>query len=183
MTTMLTLAEIQRIEGVDEETAATVLAILTRPLSRDFTHEHAIKACDEAMSGHGIESVDPEGAPSFVDGRIAMCPPFSYVNLGDSYAATLARDHEKGVWLISCWAELLETVEKAHKLGDFEEFEEEPDTCPACNGSTMTLEHFPHSARGPSYSWVCESCGHHAFAVEGYKPPSDEDDADDEDTE
>lgn len=153
---------------VAPECAAWVASCHNTPEADSY--EVKLQACAELL-GHGdVVSLDVEGAPHYTDEGIRMCPPFSYANAGDTYAVTLARDHAASQWVIACWGDLLEEYEEENKLGDCEEFDEEPEVCPSCHRSDFTLTHFPGSARGPSYSWVCDSCNHHAFAAEGYEP-------------
>lgn len=163
-----TLAQLAPLKSnsVDDAVLVKVQAVLQRWLDdRDFSQEDALQACDELLDTHGIESVDPEGAPSYTDEGIRMCPPFSYCNAGDAYATTLGRCHRTGRWVVACWADMLGEVERDEKLGDFEEFDEEPERCPSCGKrDCFTLEFFPGSSRGPSFSWVCSSCNHHCFA-------------------
>ena len=99
-----------------------------------------------------------------------MCPPFSYCNAGDPYITTLLRDHDAGQWIISDYAAVLEEYERENELADYETFDECPDRCPSCNRASFTLKHFPGSGRGDTYSWICDSCNHHCFAIEGYEP-------------
>jgi hypothetical protein len=157
---------------------------------RDFSFEDAFKVFDEILGGHGIESVDPEGAPDFRDEGIRMCPPFSYVNMGDSYAMTIGRDHDAGQWVFASWADMLEDCEKEHKLGDHEEFDEQPERCPSCHGTKFTLEEFRCGewVQGPdektsrfvqddatSYAYVCNGCNHHCQMAADFAPPEDDD--------
>lgn len=180
-----------RIGGVDQATATRLRAVLSREVTPEEAspkcaawvaechhepawHERALEACAELLNGCGVESLSPEGADSYTDSGVGYCPPFSYVNFGDPYLTTLARDHERGMWVVACWGDLLEEYEKEHKLADYEEFEEEPEHCPSCDGTAFDLEHFPGSARGDSWSWVCKACNHHCLAVEGFKPDAEE---------
>jgi hypothetical protein len=123
--------------------AAWVKACYNRPDTDSY--ECKLQACDDILGTSGVEALDFEDAPHYTDEGIRMCPPFSYCNAGDTYAVTLLRDHSAGMWLVACWGEC-------------------PDCCPSCHGKVFSLEHFPGSARGPSYSWVCDSCNHHCFA-------------------
>ena len=141
--------------------------------NRPCWQERAITACDDLLGTCGVEALEIEGAPYYNDG-VSMCAPFSYCNAGDTYRVTLARDHDAGQWVIACWGDLLEEYEQENKLGDCEEFDEEPDRCPCCHATALTLTHFPGSGRGSSYSWVCDGCNHHAYAVEGYEPSEGE---------
>lgn len=142
-------------------------------LASFLNHEAKLQMCDDLLDTHGIESLDPENE-GFYDEGIDMCPPFSYCNAGDTYALTLARDHKAHAWVIASWGDLLEEYEQENKLGDYEEFDERPSRCPSCHSGSLKLEHFPNSGRGPSYSWVCESCNHHCFATLDFEPEKEE---------
>lgn len=82
--------------------------------SRLYPHNHEAKlaACDDLLGGHGVESVNPACDPQNRDEGIAMCPAFSYVNFGDTYIATLVRDHAARVWRVMSWGDALEFHEK-----------------------------------------------------------------------
>jgi hypothetical protein len=151
------LCEIQGVlqryhEGADEGDVA-------------MSYEDAIQACDKILGTCGVEALSNEGDPTYTDEGIRMCPPFSYCNNGDSYAPTLARDHKAGAWVVAGWADLREEFERDEEIGDYEIFEACPDVCPCCHGKALSLEFFAGSARGPSYSWVCDSCNHHCYAA------------------
>lgn len=147
--------------GCDRETAEKVVAVLDGSLSPvdasescaswvrqcyhapDLDgHEAKLKACADLLDMCDVAGLDFEGADHYTDEGIRMCPPFSYANAGDTYVATLARDHKRGQWVIASWGDLLEEYEKEHKLGDYEEFSEEPERCPSCHGKDFTLEQF-----------------------------------------
>lgn len=170
------VSHVLQIEGTSEETAAQIVAIFERhKIERGFTHEDALNEIDTLLGNHGIETISAGDDDTYTDEGIRMCPPFSYSNNGDSYAWTVVRDHEARQWLICGWADALEEYERSHETGDYETFEECPEVCPSCHGKALTLKHFPGSARGPSYSWVCDSCNHHCLAVDGYEPDAKED--------
>lgn len=161
-------------EDISEKCAAWVKQCYHTPPR----HEKYLAACDDLLGGHGVEALEIEDADSYTDGRIRMCPPLSYVNFGDTYVLTIGRDHEHGKWVITSYGDFHEEYCADHKIGDYKEFEEEPERCPSCHKSEFTLEHYPDSARGDSYSWVCKSCNHHCFAVEGFAPDEAEDEGD-----
>lgn len=191
MNNVPTVEEIMQINGVTRETAEKVVGVLSGKLNpcevspkceawvrscyhtSDLdSHEVKLQACNELLDMCGIEALNPEGASSYTDEGIRLCPPFSYLNAGDTYNTTLARDHKRERWVVACWGDLLEEVEKEEKIGDWEEWEECPDRCVSCHApeSVLFLTHFPNSGRGDSYSWVCNSCNHHHFAVMGFEP-------------
>jgi hypothetical protein len=102
-------------------------------------HERVLEACNDLLGGNGVGGLDIEGADTYTDNGVRMCPPFSYVNQGDPYIVTLARDHENSAWVIADWASMAEEYEREHKLGDHEEFDEEPDCCPSTRSRTAVL--------------------------------------------
>ena len=160
-----TLAQLAPLK-LDDDTAAKVIAVLNRHASDpSFDHEDALQECDALLDTSGVVSLDIEDARSYTDEGIRMCPPFSYCNAGDTYVATLARDHEARAWVIACWGDLHEEYCKAHEIGDYEVFDERPEMCPSCHDDCFSLEFFPGSARGPAYSWFCDACNHHCFAA------------------
>ena len=133
-------------------------------------HDCRLEACNDLLGMSGVVALNIEGAETYTDEGIRMCPPFSYCNAGDTYEITLARDHENGQWVIASWGDLLEEYEIEHELGAYATFEEKPDQCPECDCASLELHHYTGSARGDSYSWVCVSCSHHVFAVMGFDP-------------
>lgn len=174
--------DIMQIPGLDRDSAGMVHAVLERHhTDPDFTHEDALQECDQILDTCGVVSLDIEAADSYNDEGIRLCPPFTYCNAGDSYATTLARDHENGTWVIASWADLAEAYEKEHKLGDFEEFDECPDSCVDCGHSKLNLEsykagHWEGSifvGEGTRYTFVCGSCNRHHTAAEGFEPSND----------
>jgi hypothetical protein len=162
-----TLAQLEplRSKDVGDEELAEVQKTLGRWLADpDFTYENALQECDKILGTCGVVSLDIEDTRTYTDEGIRMCPPFSYCNAGDTYAVTLARDHAAGRWVVACWGALAEEYEQENELGDHSVYDECPEECPSCLRKTFSLEFFPGSARGPSYSWVCNSCNHHCFA-------------------
>lgn len=142
--------------------AAWVASCHNRPDADSY--QCKLEACADLLGMCGVVALEIENADTYTDEGIRMCPPFSYCNAGDTYAITLARDHENGAWVIACWGDLLEEYEKEHELGDYQVFDECPERCLNCHRDSFELEFFPGSARGPSYSWVCDSCNSHCFA-------------------
>lgn len=159
-----TVDQLADIEGLTPADAEQIVAVLKRHNEGEITHEEALKACDEIIGTCGVVSLESEDYGQYTDEGIRMCPPFSYCNAGDPYVTTLARNHKAGAWVVACWADLAEEYERENELGDFETFSECPETCPSCGHKAFELQFFPGSSRGPSFSWVCTSCNHHAFA-------------------
>jgi hypothetical protein len=188
----ITVEMVLTIPKVEREAAEKVVALLDRwETDRDFTHEDVLQAADELLGTCGVEALAPEGADHYRDEGIRMCPPFSYCNAGDPYIATLIRDHEKGAWLICGWGDALEAYEKEHKLGDHEEFEDEPEECPSCGASDFTLKSFVRGeweggqfiTNGTGYAFVCQGCNHHCQTPEDFTPPEPDENGEDEDPE
>jgi len=199
-----TLQELLGIPGVTQEVAEKVRAVLTGEISAYSVSEDARifdRTCVHRPNPNGYEvkliacaellglmepcALEIEDADQYTDEGIRMCPPFTYCNPGDSYVVTLARDHQHGRWVVGCWADLAEQYEKDHKIGDFEEFDEEPESCPSCGMPHLKLESFPRGAwaKGPNgmeffengrgYNWICQSCGHPCLTAPDFEPPED----------
>lgn len=78
-------------------------------------------ALNEVLDGHGVEGIEREDA--WVDsyhGRFIA----SYVNMGDTYAATIVRDSETGKFLLTTWGDFVEAWDLEHikDEGDEEEY-------------------------------------------------------------
>jgi hypothetical protein len=158
------LADLKSNTVGDDELKA-VQRVLQAWWDGDKSHEDALQECDRILGTCGVVSLDIEDASHYTDEGIRMCPPFSYCNAGDTYATTLFRDHKASAWCVACWGDLAEEYERDEEIGDYEVFDACPEVCPSCHGKAFSLEHFPRSDRGPSYSWVCDSCNHHCFAA------------------
>lgn len=138
-------------------------------------HEQILRACDDLLDGCGVEALAIEDE-QHTDNGVRHCPPFSYVNFGDPYVTTLARDHERGQWVIAGWGDLLEEYEREHKLGSYAEYDEEPERCRDCHGETLTFE----QDSGAHGAWICASCNSYHLAAEGAAPSDEEDDGDED---
>jgi hypothetical protein len=157
-----------------------------------ITHEEALAACSKTLGMHDVVSLDIEGAGHFTDEGIRYCSAFSYANAGDPYIVTLLRDHKAGQWIVSDYASVLEECEKENKLGDYEEFDEEPERCPSCHATDFELETFERrrepmtddlpKAGGSTATWdkpvigyyfACTSCNHHCQTAEDFEPEPD----------
>lgn len=69
------------------------------------THEHAMELANEAIGGHGVESLD-------VPTRRGGTPSAQYVNVGDPYIATLIWDRQDNRYRIGGWADVVERWER-----------------------------------------------------------------------
>lgn len=133
-------------------------------------HEQILCVCDDLLGGCGVEALAIEGE-EHTDCGARHCPPFSYVNFGDPYVTTLARDHEAGAWVIAGWGDLVEEYEREHKVGSYAEYDEEPERCHDCHGSAFTFE----EDSGEHGAWICNSCNSYHFAAEGAASEEDDD--------
>jgi cation diffusion facilitator CzcD-associated flavoprotein CzcO len=79
---------------------------------RATSHELILEACNDLLDGCGVEAIRPNCDPQHYDEGIRMCPAYSYVNTGDSYALTLVRDHEDSCWRVMSWADAVDRHEK-----------------------------------------------------------------------
>jgi len=164
-----TLSQLEplRSSSVGDAELARVREALTRwQVDTARSHEDAIQECDKILGTSGVVALDVEDGHHYHDEGIGHCPPFSYCNAGDPYVTTLARDHQASAWVVACWADLLAEYEEQEGIGEWEVFEACPERCPSCGAErdAFQLEFFPGSARGPSFSWMCNSCNHHCFA-------------------
>ena len=176
-----------QIPGCTEEIAEKIRAVLAKEVepedaspkcaawvakcyNRPSWHERAMEACDEILGGCGVEALRTEDDPQYNDSGVRFCPAFSYVNFGDTYVTTLLRDHEDESWLVASWGDAVEEYEAEHKIGSFEEYEEEPEACRDCGGTALTFE---TNSDGAAW-WACDSCNTHHQAVEGYEPEEEE---------
>jgi hypothetical protein len=174
--------ELHNLSALKNQTAnlRSIQIVLQSHYKGERTHEEALQECDRLLGTSGVASLDIDES-HHTDEGVRMCPPFSYANVGDPYIPTLIRDHANQAWIVGCWAEVVEEYEQENNLGDYEVFEECPEVCPNCDEDHFTLKHFvgfSHgmsewqysrleefgSPRGPSYSWVCQSCNQHCFA-------------------
>ncbi len=62
-----------------------------------------LQAINKLIEGHGCEAI-------FDDGQ--MWPDMEYVNVGDSYAATIVLDRVEGRWLVTSWGDWVEHAER-----------------------------------------------------------------------
>ena len=56
------------------------------------------------LEGHGIEEVQTSGTFG--------TPEMEYVNMGESYAATIIFDHGRNTWFVEGWADWVEKAER-----------------------------------------------------------------------
>ena len=119
-------------------------------------HDLALAACDDLLGTCGVVALNVEGAPYYTDeGTYAVpCSPIAT-------RATRTRRHSpettpraRGLWLAG--ETYSKNTSKATEFCLWETFNTCPDYCPDCHGKTFSLEFFPGSARGPSYSWIRE---------------------------
>ena len=125
-------------------------------------HEQILYACDDLLGGCGVEALAIEDE-QHTDCGVRFCPPFSYVNFGDPYITTLARDHENGQWVVVCWGDMLEEYERENKLGSYTEYDKEPERCRDCHGAAFTFD----EESGKHGAWICDACNSHHTAAEG----------------
>lgn len=166
----------EALKDLPRVTDEEIDAILVVFADEDATHEEILQRCDKILDAHGVVSLEIEDARRYTDDGIRFCPPFSYVNMGDPYVATLARDHEHGKWVVAGWADMAEDYARAHKIGSFEEYEKKPERCRDCHGESFTFEtNAEHATDGQIDRWFeCDECGEHHTASDDYKPAEDE---------
>lgn len=68
-----------------------------------------LSALNELLGMFGVEAVRDENTWDRYYGDVVA----EYLNTGDSYAATLVLDHQRGKWLLTSWGDFVETMENA----------------------------------------------------------------------
>lgn len=176
-----------RIDSVDREIAKRLFAVLSgatdpcdasekcaawvrKCCSEPSEHEQMLCACDDLLGRYGVESLAIEDE-EHTDNGARYCPPFSYVNFGDPYITTLARDHENSAWVIASWGDLLEEYQEEHNLGSYTEYDEKPERCRECHRTSFTFE-----KNETRCAWRCDSCNSCHLAAEGAAPSDDDED-------
>ena len=71
-------------------------------------YERLLCALNEIVEGHGVEPIWAEESDWF--------PAAEYINMGDTYAATLLRDHGSGSIRVTSWGDWVERNEKRRIL-------------------------------------------------------------------
>ena len=67
-----------------------------------------LAAVDEIMGGFGVECIGEAECPT-----IYGEPAAEYINVGDTYQATLLYDHDRAKWCMTTWGDWVETHEGA----------------------------------------------------------------------
>jgi hypothetical protein len=109
----LSLVDLAPLRSNDVDDNA--LELVRDVLASKADHQEKLSLCNRLLNMHGVEVIpltDSSDDWSFTDERIRMCPPYSYLNTGDSYAATLVRDHREGAWMIAGWADVVEEEDR-----------------------------------------------------------------------
>lgn len=68
-------------------------------------------AINEFLEGFGVESLELADNQKWVD-KYYMWSRASYVNMGDTYAATILRDNKTGSYTIKSWGDFVEAQSK-----------------------------------------------------------------------
>lgn len=66
-------------------------------------------AINQLLEGHGAESIGAELPQWDSVQKLACVPSHTYINMGDTYAATLIRNNSTGTWTISDIGTLIES--------------------------------------------------------------------------
>lgn len=64
--------------------------------------ELQMSALNELIDGYGVEGL---GEGSW---RERYTPPFEYINMGDTYNATIIRDNRNGKFFVGCYGDVVE---------------------------------------------------------------------------
>ena len=84
--------------------------------------DEAMEFANEALGGHGVEAI--QGDDHFVD-KFWRDTVLLYVNMGDTYDATVLYDTESAEFTIGSWGDFMEDWEKEDD--DSEDSDEEED--------------------------------------------------------
>lgn len=68
-----------------------------------------LSALNELLELHGVEAIRDEHSWDRYYGDCIA----EYLNTGDSYAATIVLDHQRGKWLLTSWGDFVESREMA----------------------------------------------------------------------
>ena len=100
------------LDGTDEPTSyETVEAWVRRCYNRPSDAELIGKALNEILDGCGVEAIRGRYVDSYHIDIQAV-----FIELGDSYDATLLLDHETGDWTVTSWGDWVEQNEKEREL-------------------------------------------------------------------
>ncbi len=69
--------------------------------------DRKLSALNELLGMHGVEPIRSEGA---WDNYYGDCVA-EYLNTGDSYAATVLLDHQRGKWMLTTYGDYVEAME------------------------------------------------------------------------
>jgi len=94
---------------LDPETFGSVEDWVRQCFNRPSGDELVMEAANEILGGFGVEGIQIEGA--WVDSHHFDIVA-SYVNMGDTYDATLVLDHETGEYLWTSWGDYVEGYEQ-----------------------------------------------------------------------
>jgi len=96
--------ELEELVEQVPETDSYVRSLYSSPFTNQMWRDTvALHAIDVILGGHGVEAFDPDADPD------DMGPPrYEYVNMGDTYAATLIFDREKDRLSIGTWGDIAE---------------------------------------------------------------------------
>jgi hypothetical protein len=110
-------------EGLDAPRESARLARLIDNVRTRRQAEEVLEEVNRVIGGHGVEAVRIEGA--YID-NYHFDIVATYVNVGDSYAATLLHESETGNFVLTTWGDWVEANEQEY-LPEEEEDEEESD--------------------------------------------------------
>jgi hypothetical protein len=110
-------------EGLDAPRESARLARLIDNVRTRRQAEEVLEEVNRVIRGHGVEAIRIEGA--YID-NYHFDIVATYVNVGDSYAATLLHESETGNFVLTTWGDWVEAHEQEY-LPEEEEDEEESD--------------------------------------------------------
>lgn len=89
---------------VDPESYASVARWVSKAYNPPAENELKMKAINEILDGYGVEAI--WGKDSFTQ------PVATYVNMGDTYDATVVYDYEKRSYQVTSWGDWVEEAER-----------------------------------------------------------------------
>jgi hypothetical protein len=126
--------------------------------------DRVLEIADQNFEGHGIESVQPEGA--FVDHYYQNIVAL-YVNFGDTYAQTLLYDTTTNTFMLTSWGDFLESWEAIERRARDEGEDQENDVCVDC-GLIFPREELHYNPNDNEA--LCTSCYDSALAIPTWEP-------------
>jgi len=112
----VSIKEMMREFQIDEDVAKQVFKLMSRRASRNRA-ERIMHEIDKLIGGFGVEAITLEGA--YVD-RFWQDAVGTFVNMGDTYDATIVYDTANEKFLFTTWGDFYEWAEQQQQKGEYE---------------------------------------------------------------